>query len=92
VTRTTTTGDELCECVGQHVIQWRRQRGVTQEKLAEKLGMSLARVKLIESGGANLSLQSLARLANALGVHATWLLGPPTAPVVRKRGRPRKRP
>lgn len=46
----------------------RDQRGLTLEQLAEKAGFSESYLSRMESGGRNVSLKNLARIAAALGV------------------------
>lgn len=52
-----------------------RELGVTQRELAERMGVGEARVSQIFSGGAsNVTLETLARIGQALGVR--WALIP----------------
>ena len=44
----------------------RKQRGLTQQELADVLGTSQSAVHRIESGGQNLSLEMINRIATAL--------------------------
>lgn len=54
--------------VARRIAEVRRLAGITQEALAEQLGIALKNVQRIESGRQNLTLQTLARVATALGV------------------------
>jgi transcriptional regulator with XRE-family HTH domain len=54
--------------VGRRVAEIRRERRVTQEQLAERLGVAARYVQSVEYGNENLTLDSLAKLARALGV------------------------
>lgn len=58
---------------------------------AERMSCSVQRVSVIEGGAANLTLHTLARIANVFGVTVNDLLVPP-GPVGKttKRGRPRR--
>lgn len=47
---------------------WRHDRGLTQQSVAAAAGMSLASIQNIESGRSGGSLESLLKLAAALGV------------------------
>lgn len=58
---------ELTRSIGQRLRQIRLLRGLTQEELAERSGVSLSTLKLLESQGKG-SLQRLARIAEVLGV------------------------
>lgn len=53
---------------GQAVYLWRMERGLTQEALAQRLGMPRPRLCAIERGAVDPTLRTLRRLAEALGV------------------------
>lgn len=57
----------LVEAIGERLRTIRLARGWTQEELAERSGVALSTLKLMESKGQG-SLQRLARVAVALGV------------------------
>lgn len=54
--------------------KYRKERGLTQETLAEKAGVSLASYKSYESGANGISLEALAKLGNALDIDPASLL------------------
>lgn len=54
------------EKIGQLISQIRQERGLTQAAFAEKLGTSQSAINRIEKGGQNLSLETLARISDAL--------------------------
>jgi transcriptional regulator with XRE-family HTH domain len=58
----------LQEILGVRVRSLRMAAGVTQEKLAEKAGISLKHLGELERGRSNPTLSSLEALAAALGV------------------------
>lgn len=58
---------ELLRRIGQRLRRIRLARGLTQRELAERSGISLSTLKLLESKGRG-SLQRLARVAAVLGV------------------------
>jgi len=58
---------ELIKAIGQRLRSIRLQRGMTQQELAERSGVSLSTLKLLEAQGKG-SLQRLARIAGVLGV------------------------
>ena len=60
---------------GKNVRRLRRQRGLTQEQLAFEAEIDLTYVGGIERGKRNPSLLVMARIANALSVTLTKLLG-----------------
>ncbi|MGB8298126.1 MAG: helix-turn-helix transcriptional regulator [Polyangia bacterium] len=87
----TLDAEDVIADVGRRVAELRAQKGLTQQALAEELGLSWKYLQQVELGLENLTLKSLVRLSNALGVTPVDLF---SAPVSRKRrpGRPRKRP
>ena len=65
---------QLYRIVGQQVRRIRQQRRLTQEKLAERAGVSLSFVDHIECGTRRMSVDTLYRLALALDCSANDLL------------------
>ena len=66
--------DSLKAVLGARVRDLRRSRGLTQENLAEELGVSPRYLAGIERGERNLTLDSVDVLADQLGVLASALL------------------
>lgn len=66
----------LKSALGAQVRDLRRSRGLTQEGLAEKLGVTPRYLAGIERGERNLTLDSVDALAEQLGVPSLALLGP----------------
>lgn len=60
--------NDINKRIGQRIRELRKQAGLTQEGLAEKAGMDFTSIGAAERGSRNLSLRSLARVAEALGV------------------------
>jgi transcriptional regulator with XRE-family HTH domain len=60
--------------VGQNVQKLREQHGWSQKELAQNADLSQSQVSLIERGDGNPTLESLNKLAIALGVAAIVLL------------------
>ena len=58
--------DLLPSSIGTLIRDARKQRGLTQQELADVLGTSQSAVHRIESGGQNLSLDMINRIAGAL--------------------------
>jgi transcriptional regulator with XRE-family HTH domain len=80
----------LVQRVARRISELRRDAGLTQEKLAERLNVTVQYVSRIEVGE-NLTLHSLAVIARALEVKVSELFEPAAAlPRTVKRGRPRK--
>jgi transcriptional regulator with XRE-family HTH domain len=61
------------KAVGGRLFVLRHQRGLSQERLAERAGMSPKTVSRIETGVVSATVDQLARLARGLGV-PTWRL------------------
>ena len=59
--------------------QWRSQRGLSQEELAERANLHRTYISDIERGARNVSLESINKLAGALEVSLPRLFSPPTA-------------
>ena len=68
--------NELARRVGKHLRAWRDERGLSQEGLADFLGVHRTYVGGLERGERNLSLRTLARIAGQLGVDELELLKP----------------
>ena len=79
--------DRLIAQVGRRVTELREKRGLTQAACAEELELAVQNLQRIEHGRQNLTLRTLAALANFFGVHPRELLRAP-----RKQTRPRGRP
>jgi transcriptional regulator with XRE-family HTH domain len=60
--------------LGQTIKEMRQQRGLSQIKLAEILGVSYQQVQKYEKGKTKLSVERLRQLAGALGVPVAALL------------------
>lgn len=60
--------------VARNVMRLRIQRGFTQQRLAQELGVRQPRVAQIESAQANLQIDTLDRLAAVFGVEPARLL------------------
>jgi len=59
---------EAQRAVGHEIQKIRRRRGITQDELAEMAGLNRAHLYRIEAGKRNVTLKTLAILADALGV------------------------
>lgn len=60
--------------IGQRIRRYRRAKGLSQEELAEKVGISTTHMSHIETGNTKLSLGVLVLLATALEVRTDDLL------------------
>ena len=77
--------------LGLRMRELRRQRELTQEGFAEKLGMLAPNYARVEQGRANVTIDTLVRIANALDVEVAALFKKPKASSrIVKPGRPKK--
>lgn len=65
---------ELIEIVGRRIKALRQARGLTQDAVAEALGIAVKNVQRLEAGRQNLTLKTLAHVADVLDVEAHELL------------------
>jgi transcriptional regulator with XRE-family HTH domain len=82
--------DRILGDIGRRVAEIRREHSWTQAQCAELLGVSVNYVKSVEAGAENLTIRSLVRWAELLGVELEDLLSPPRSRAARRPGRPRK--
>lgn len=78
---------DLKKRVGALVSAHRRRRGLTQQKLADAIGMSPDMISRIETGGTGLRFQTIEKLAEALEIDPANLFIVDPAP-----GRDMRRP
>lgn len=78
---------DIANLLADHVKQLRIEAGLTQAELAARAGVTVETVARLErvlrgrsSANSNPSLETLVRLANALGVEVAELLSEPTRP------------
>jgi transcriptional regulator with XRE-family HTH domain len=67
----------LQRTLGQNVRRIRLDRGLSQEELADELGVHRTYLGGVERGERNLTLQSVERLAAGLGLDPLTLLAAP---------------
>lgn len=61
--------------IGESIRSWRKERGLTQKALGEKLGVSQATVGQYETNPNPPKIDTLSKIADALGVPLTLLIG-----------------
>lgn len=59
---------------GNHIMQRRRELGLTQEELADKVGLSQKTISKIENGLEEPKITALAVIADALSCEITELI------------------
>lgn len=69
--KTTSPGEELFREVGEKIKNLRKQAGLTQGDLAQKLGVSQQVISRVESGRDNVSLLTIKQVVGALGHKVT---------------------
>lgn len=65
--------------IGQRIRKLRKAQGLSQEQLAERIGISVTHMSHIETGNTKLSLPVFMRIADELGVPTDDLLHDPSA-------------
>jgi transcriptional regulator with XRE-family HTH domain len=71
----TPLGDELAETIGQRIARYRKLRGLTQQQLADRVGIARILVSDYERGRIRLFDEMVGRVAQALGISSDELLG-----------------
>ena len=71
----THSGDPALVSIGQAIRQFRLEAGLSQERLANEVGIDRSYMGGIERGEHNLSMIKLARISRCLGISASELLG-----------------
>lgn len=61
--------------VGLRIRMRRKELGVSQEKLAESIGLTFQQVQKYERGANRVAASTLLAAAQALGVSVAWLVG-----------------
>lgn len=72
--------DAMNVLIGNNIRRYRKANHLTQEQLAEKVGVSTSFCANIERGGRSMSIQVLINLADALHVSVDSLLCDPSVP------------
>ena len=86
-----TDPDRLLRDLGRRLAELRAEAELTQEELAEQLDVTARYVQSLEGGQENLTVKSLATLADALGVGVAKLFDVPKSRIVRQGRPPRRR-
>jgi transcriptional regulator with XRE-family HTH domain len=70
---------DMRQLVGRNFTRLRREKGLTQEQVAERSGFSQQYISGLERGRRNPTIVSLFELAQALGVDYLELLAKPSS-------------
>jgi transcriptional regulator with XRE-family HTH domain len=81
--------DRVLRDLGQRIVELRRQKKITQEKLAERMGIDARELRRVERGD-NTTVRTVVAVAVALGVGVTDLFQPPKVRWKRQAGPPVK--
>jgi transcriptional regulator with XRE-family HTH domain len=69
---------KISECLAANLVRLRKEKGLSQEDLAEKVGISRGTIAKYEAGSAGATLSTIVRLSKALGCEETDLVSDPT--------------
>jgi len=75
---------QFFRALGARVAELRKEQGLTQESLAEQLGVSQQSVAAYEVGRLRIAVSMLPRLAKILGVSVEALIGEELQPAARR--------
>lgn len=62
------TNDEERKRIGRRIAELRKEQNLTQTQLAERCGLQQAHIARVEAGRYSVGLDTLAQIANALGM------------------------
>lgn len=66
--------DKICSTLGKNIKKYRKLRSLTQEKMAELIGIEVRTLSLIETGNNFVTSKTLGKLAEVLQVSPASLL------------------
>jgi transcriptional regulator with XRE-family HTH domain len=83
--------EKLKEHVGRRMAHLREAAGLTQADVAEKIGTTIPNLQRIEYGTQNATIETMAKIANSIGVRVAAFFEPLSAPKRRRApGRPKR--
>lgn len=81
--------EKLKSHVGRRIAELRERHGLTQADVAETIGTTVPNLQRIEYGTQNVTIETLTKIANAIGIKVRDLFAEIEAPKARRgRGRP----
>ena len=60
--------------IGQRIAELRKEQGMTQTQLAERCGLQQAHIARIEAGRYSVGLDTLAQIADAMGMKIDFII------------------
>lgn len=60
--------------IGEQIKKARKEKGLTQEQLAEQTDLSITHISAIETAYSGFSVSTLVNIAAVLGISTDWLL------------------
>lgn len=76
--------------IGRRIAELRTERGLTQQQVADQLGITSRYVQAVEAGDVNLSMRSLIDWANLFRAPLAAFVEQPRSRAPRRAGRPKK--
>lgn len=64
----------LSRTIGDRIRRLRKQKGLTQQELAEKVGMEYTMIGRVEQGVRNLTIEGILKVAEALDADVNYIL------------------
>lgn len=68
------TDEEFLKKVGERIRERRKLLGLSQDKLAESVGLNRTAITRIEGGGINFTIKLIRKIAKEIGVEVSELL------------------
>lgn len=72
-------GERMSQTIGEKIREIRKARGLTQKELGEKAGIAEPTIRRYELGKLNPKIETVKKIADALGVEAWTLVDPAVA-------------
>lgn len=82
--------DKLKAHVGRRIAELREKKRLTQATVAETIGTTIPNLQRIEYGTQNVTIETMTKIANAIGVKVAAFFSEIEEPKTRQRGRPAK--
>ena len=67
-------GDEVIAAIARRMVELRKKRGLTQEQLGKLVGVTQGRIFELEQRTSNVTVRTLARMTQVLGVELSELM------------------